>query len=313
MPDVYATIADADPALVTRIAEVLELRAADPQQQAMRQAYLGDIAFSQGARVLEDGCGTGAVTRELAAWPGVAEVTGVDPSPTFLATARRLGPRANARFLEGDARGLDFQDQSFDVVVFHTTLCHVPGPHLALAEAARVLRPGGWLAVFDGDYATTTVALHPGDPLEACALAFVEFSLHDPWLVRRLPGLLEQPGFEPVRMRSYGLSRPGTPATPQRSSTRAPTPLSPPDGSARTPPRRSRPRHAGESPTAASSAASPTPASSPGCPTDIGEGRQRADSLAAFADTAAPARSNGLRIRPCSPSGSCRAGPARAP
>jgi SAM-dependent methyltransferase len=53
------------------------------------------------------------------------------------------------------------------VVVFHTILCHVPGPHLALAEAARVLRPGGWLAVFDGDYATTTLALHPSDPLQA--------------------------------------------------------------------------------------------------------------------------------------------------
>lgn len=204
MPDVYATIADADPTLVTRIAEVLELRAADPQQQAMRQAYLGEIAFPQGARVLEVGCGTGAVTRELATWPGVAEVTGIDPSPTFLATAQRLDPPANVRFMEGDARALDLQDQSVDVVVFHTTLCHVPGPHLALAEAARVLRPGGWLAVFDGDYATTTVALHPGDPLEACALAFVEFSVHDPWLVRRLPALLEQAGFEPVRMRSYG-------------------------------------------------------------------------------------------------------------
>ena len=202
--DVYATITDADPALVARIAEVLELRAADPQQQAMRRAYLADIAFPQGARVLEVGCGTGAVTRELATWPGVAEVTGVDPSPTFLAAAQRLDPPANAGFIEGDARALDLQDQSVDVVVFHTTLCHVPGPHLALAEAARVLRPGGWLAVFDGDYATTTVATGPADPLQACAAAFVEFSVHDPWLVRRLPGLLEQAGFEPVRMRSYG-------------------------------------------------------------------------------------------------------------
>jgi ubiquinone/menaquinone biosynthesis C-methylase UbiE len=202
--DVYAAITDADPALVARIAEVLELRAADPQQQAMRQTYLGDIALPEGSRVLEVGCGTGAVTRELAAWPGVAEVTGIDPSPTFLAAARRLDPPANVRFMEGDARALDFQDRSVDAVVFHTTLCHVPGPHLALAEAARVLRPGGWLAVFDGDYATTTVALHPSDPLQACAAAFVEFSVHDPWLVRRLPGLLEQAGFEPTRMRSHG-------------------------------------------------------------------------------------------------------------
>jgi SAM-dependent methyltransferase len=102
--DVYAAITDADPALVARIAEVLELRAADPQQQAMRQTYLGDIAFPEGARVLEVGCGTGAVTRELASWPGVAEVTGIDPSLTFLAAARRLSPPTNVRFMEGDAR-----------------------------------------------------------------------------------------------------------------------------------------------------------------------------------------------------------------
>ena len=38
--------------------------------------------FPAGARVLGVGCGTGAVTRELAAWPGVAEVVGLDPSPT---------------------------------------------------------------------------------------------------------------------------------------------------------------------------------------------------------------------------------------
>jgi SAM-dependent methyltransferase len=98
MADVYARIADADPALVAQIAEVLELRAADPQQAAMRQAYLGDIQFPTGARVLEVGCGTGAVTRELAGWPGVAEVVGLDPFPTFLASARRHGrPVAGVR------------------------------------------------------------------------------------------------------------------------------------------------------------------------------------------------------------------------
>ena len=57
--DVYAAITDADPALVARIAEVLELRAADPQQAAMRRAYLADITFPDRARVLEVGCGTG--------------------------------------------------------------------------------------------------------------------------------------------------------------------------------------------------------------------------------------------------------------
>jgi cyclopropane fatty-acyl-phospholipid synthase-like methyltransferase len=58
-----------------------ELRAADPQQRAMPNTYLTDADIPQGACVLEVGCGTGAVTRVLAAWPGVAEAVGVDPSP----------------------------------------------------------------------------------------------------------------------------------------------------------------------------------------------------------------------------------------
>ena len=81
MADVYATITDADPALVTQIAQILELRAADPQQAAMRQTYLGDIAFPDGARVLEVGCGTGAVTRELAGWPSVPRSSASTPPP----------------------------------------------------------------------------------------------------------------------------------------------------------------------------------------------------------------------------------------
>jgi SAM-dependent methyltransferase len=147
MADVYAMITDAEPALVAQLAEVLELRAADPQQAAMRQAYLGDIRFPAGARVLEVGCGTGAVTRELAGWPGVAEVVGLDPSPTFLASARRHHSPGNVEFVEGDARALQFQDRSFDVVVFHTTLCHVPEPERALRQAARAAAAAGFTPV----------------------------------------------------------------------------------------------------------------------------------------------------------------------
>jgi ubiquinone/menaquinone biosynthesis C-methylase UbiE len=70
-------------------------------------------------------------------------------------------------FVEGDCRALAFDDQSFDAAVFHTTRCHVPGPEVSLREAARVLRPNGWLAVFDGDYATTTVAVTPASQIRA--------------------------------------------------------------------------------------------------------------------------------------------------
>ena len=81
MPDVYASIDSADEAVQERLAEVLELRAADAAQQAMLEDYLADLALRDGARVLEVGCGTGAVARTLAVRPGVGEVVGLDPSP----------------------------------------------------------------------------------------------------------------------------------------------------------------------------------------------------------------------------------------
>jgi ubiquinone/menaquinone biosynthesis C-methylase UbiE len=205
VPDVYATITEAERSVLDSLAEVIELRAADPQQQAIRAAYLSHIEFPQDARVLEVGCGPGPVARALAVWPGVGEVVGLDPSPRFLELAReRVGDIPNLTFIEGDARALPLDDESFDVLVFHTTLCHVPGPEDALAEAFRVLRPGGWLAVFDGDYATTTCANGDSDPLQSCIDATVSFLVHDRWLVRRLIKLVEKARFEDVTLRSHG-------------------------------------------------------------------------------------------------------------
>jgi hypothetical protein len=82
------------------------------------------------------------------------------------------------------------------------------------AEAARVLRPGGWLAVFDGDYATTTVALHPSNPLQAYAAAFVEFSMHDQWLCDGCQGCWTRRASSWCACGATAMPRPGTPATP---------------------------------------------------------------------------------------------------
>jgi hypothetical protein len=73
-----------------------------------------------------------------------------------------------------------------------------------LNEAVRVLCPNGCLAIFEGDCATGTVAMKTGDPLEACAEAFREHFVHDPWLVRRLPALVRAAGVQLESVRSYG-------------------------------------------------------------------------------------------------------------
>jgi ubiquinone/menaquinone biosynthesis C-methylase UbiE len=183
----------------------LELRAADPQLRAMLATYLADAALPRGARVLEVGCGTGAVTRTIATWPGVAAAVGVDPSPVFVARARDLArDLPSVTFETADGRALPFADASFDAVVFHTTLCHVPEPRSMLDEAVRVLRPDGCVAVFEGDYATATLARTAGDRLEACADAFREHFVHDPWLARRLPALARAAGLDVESVRSHG-------------------------------------------------------------------------------------------------------------
>ncbi len=99
--------------------------------------------------VLISGIGTGLDIPHL---PVEARYVGVDITPAMLRKARR---RANARpeleieLHEGDAMRLPFDDGRFDAVVLHLILAVVPDSQRALSEAARVLRPGGRIIVFD--------------------------------------------------------------------------------------------------------------------------------------------------------------------
>ena len=95
--------------------------------------------------ILDIGCGAGHLSRALSG--DGASVTGIDPGEAALAKARRAVPAA--RFEAASAEALPFPEAAFDGAVMLNSLHHVPDPAAALAEAARVLRPGGRLVVVE--------------------------------------------------------------------------------------------------------------------------------------------------------------------
>ncbi len=98
------------------------------------------------SNVLDVATGTGAVARRLL--ERGCTVTGLDQSPEMLRVARaRLGDRA--RFVDGRAERLPFDDASFDAVTFTYLLRYVEDPGAVLGELARVVRPGGTLAMLE--------------------------------------------------------------------------------------------------------------------------------------------------------------------
>ncbi|MFF9350464.1 methyltransferase domain-containing protein [Streptomyces sp. NPDC014734] len=127
-------------------------------------AYLID-GLRPGMSVLDVGCGPGTITADLAALVAPGRVTAVDTTREILARAAEAAAERNldnVEFATADVHGLEFADDSFDVVHAHQVLQHVGDPVLALREMRRVCRPGGIVAVRDSDYAA--MAWYPEAP-----------------------------------------------------------------------------------------------------------------------------------------------------
>jgi SAM-dependent methyltransferase len=124
---------------------------------APQLAAFADVAAGQ--RVLDVGCGPGALTTELVRLLGPDGVTAVDPSESFVAAARERHPGVTVE--RAAAERLPFPDDAFDAALAQLVVHFMADPVAGLQEMARVTRAGGVLAACVWDYAGGTSPLSP--------------------------------------------------------------------------------------------------------------------------------------------------------
>lgn len=130
---------------------------------------LGGAAFlpplEPGMQIVEVGCGTGAITREVAAQISPGEVVGVDREEAQIVTAALLASEqriTNLRFRRGEATDLELPEASFDGAYCRFLLEHVHEPVKVVSEMARVVKPQGWVCAFE--WQNSSHACYPATP-----------------------------------------------------------------------------------------------------------------------------------------------------
>jgi len=138
----------------THVQEFFSARAADwdsrfPDDGPAYAAAVGELGLRAGDRVLDAGCGTGRALPPLRAAVGPSGVVlGADLTPAMLHAAVRAGRDRQGRLLLADVAALPLRSRSLDAVFGAGLISHLPRPAENLRELARVVRPGGVLALF---------------------------------------------------------------------------------------------------------------------------------------------------------------------
>jgi ubiquinone/menaquinone biosynthesis C-methylase UbiE len=210
-PDPYARSFEMDARTLDAMVTRLEARGRHPFFLDVIQDYMKALAAEGAPSILDMGCGTGVAARTIARHvPPGTSITAIDISAHFVEAGRRLaeaeGVAERIDFRVGDAHGLGMPGGTFDVVVMHTLVSHVASPPLVLAEGCRLLKPGGRLVVFDGDYASLTIATDNVDGGAETDRLIHRTLIANDRVMRAMPRLFPRVGLDLTWSRGYLVS-----------------------------------------------------------------------------------------------------------
>jgi ubiquinone/menaquinone biosynthesis C-methylase UbiE len=207
--DVYGRTHELDAKSIDTIATRLEARRGSVKYMRMLQEYLETIDLAATQSIIALGCGTGVEVREVLRRPDFrGRVTAIDISADLVERGKGLaeqeGFSSRIEWLVGDAQELRLSDGAFDLVLAHTLVSHVPDPKLVVQKAARVVRPGGTVVIFDGDYATMTFGVD-----REMDEKIISGVIANPRVMRAMPRLLREVGLKLVDSRAWVLTEIG--------------------------------------------------------------------------------------------------------
>lgn len=182
------------------MAEAQQALAACEEHAERRRLILNELKLRRGERVLELGCGSGLMLREIGMELGPHGLAaGIDLSEDQIAAATEECAGVPAvRPAVGSATAIDYPDASFDAGLAIQVLEYVPDVALAVAELARVLKPSGRLHLLAVNWQATSWHGPPADLTAEITGAWIGHAAH-PNLSAQLPAMLRANGFESIR------------------------------------------------------------------------------------------------------------------
>jgi ubiquinone/menaquinone biosynthesis C-methylase UbiE len=212
--DVYGRTQELDRPSLDAIATRLEARRGSERYMRILHEYLDALDWRGVRDILALGCGTGVEVRELLRRPSFAgRITALDISPVLIAKAQKFTQGESipdpVDWRVGDAQALDLPDASFDLVLAHTLVSHVPDPERVVREIARVVRPGGTAVILDGDYATMTYGTDDAEAGRRMDEKIIASVIAQPRVMRAMPRMLRRAGLELVDSRGWVLTEIG--------------------------------------------------------------------------------------------------------